>query len=293
MIKKTKVLIDCNYICHTAMHSTGFLSNNDVDTGIIYGFFRQVLNIYLATKTRDLVFIWDSGQSLRKDYFESYKSGRHKNETPEEKEMRRRAYKQFQIIRKRLLPSIGFTNNFIQTGIEGDDIIAQIIIQNPQYKFDIAASDKDLYQLLSRNVRMYKGVKKGFYTVDDFQDEYDIDPENWVRVKAIAGCISDTVPGIKGVGEKTVCKYLRGELKPSAAAYKKIVCDEGVQTEKFNMKLVKLPFPGTEEFKLSKDEFNIREFIKMCKYYSFRTILDEDLSEWRKFNENSEDRQKD
>jgi DNA polymerase-1 len=250
-----------------------------MDTGVIYGFFRQLLNIRLATQKDRFIFIWDSGQSKRKEYFEGYKSGRHKNETPEEKEARKRGYKQFQIIRKRWLPSIGFNNVFIQTGYEGDDLIA--------------GSDKDLYQLLSRDVRMYKGAKKGFYSVEDFQTEYTIYPENWIRVKAIAGCDSDTVPGIKGVGEKTVCKFIRGELKPSSAAYQKITCDEGLKIEKFNLPLVSLPYPGTEKIELVKDDFKIREFIKMCKYYSFKSILEEDIDEWRKFDENSENRSKD
>ena len=43
-------------------------------------------------------------------------------------------------------------------------------------------------------------------------------PADWPMVKAIAGCNSDNIPGVRGIGEKIASAYIRGEAKPMAVA---------------------------------------------------------------------------
>ena len=54
-------------------------------------------------------------------------------------------------------------------------------------------------------------------------EKYRIKPFEWHKVKAIAGCSSDNVKGVAGVGEITAIKYLKGELKKESKAHQNII----------------------------------------------------------------------
>lgn len=274
------VLIDCNGFCHKARFTTGELMYNGLHTGVIYGFLDQMLTIQSMTKSNNFIFLWDSKESERKKYYAEYKAGRYKNLTPEQQEELKYSFAQFTILRKRILPELGFNNNFIQDGFEADDLIAQVVEQLPSEDIVIASSDEDMYQLLSPNVKMLKS--KGFYTVDNFVAEFGINPCEWVRVKAIAGCTSDNVKGVVGVGEKTACKYIKGELKNTHKTYMNIVSDEGVKIELYNKQLVKLPFCGTQRIVLTNNKFNIEKLKEFCTYYNFKSF-EERMDEWSSF----------
>lgn len=273
------IIVDCNYVGHSSRFAVdaNLKTSTGIYTNVIYGFLQTLITLSQVYRTKRFAFVWDSKKSKRKELFPEYKKSRHKNLTEQEKIELKRAFNQFQIIRKRILPAIGFKNNFMYSGFEGDDLIASII-QSDEFgqEFLLYASDHDLYQLLSPNVSMIK--KKEIYTIDKFVEEFGINPSQWWKVKTLAGCSSDEVPGIKGIGEKTVCKYLRNKLKETSVAYKKIV-DSKEEVEKRNVPLVKLPFVGTPECKLVEDEFDIQTTKELFEYYEFESLLDE-FEEW-------------
>ena len=274
------IIVDCNYVGHAVRHTvdTKLQTSSGVHTNVIYGFLQSILMLSQVYSTNKFVFVWDSKLSKRKELFPEYKKSRHKDMTPEEKEELRQAFLQFQILRKRVIPTIGFQNNFMEPGYEGDDMIASVI-QNDDFGRDflLYASDHDLYQLLSPRVAMIK--RKELYTIDKFVQEFGINPSQWWMVKTLAGCSSDEVPGIRGVGEMTACKWLRKELKEKSVAFQKIV-DSREEVERRNIPLVKLPFEGTPVKKITEDRFDIRATRKMFQYYEFDSFLEE-FDEWR------------
>jgi 5'-3' exonuclease len=70
-------------------------------------------------------------------------------------------------------------------------------------------------------------------------------------VKSIAGCDTDDVKGVKGIGEKTAAKFLLGKLTKG----KKLdAINANLDLFKINSPLVKLPFPGTPSHELQNDE---------------------------------------
>lgn len=274
------IIVDCNYVGHAVRHTvdTKLQTSSGVHTNVIYGFLQSILMLSQVYSTNKFVFVWDSKLSKRKELFPEYKKSRHKDMTPEEKEELHQAFLQFQILRKRVIPTIGFQNNFMEPGYEGDDMIASVI-QNDDFGRDflLYASDHDLYQLLSPRVAMIK--RKELYTIDKFVQEFGINPSQWWMVKTLAGCSSDEVPGIRGVGEMTACKWLRKELKEKSVAFQKIV-DSREEVERRNIPLVKLPFEGTPVKKIAEDRFDIRATRKMFQYYEFDSFLEE-FDEWR------------
>ena len=108
-------------------------------------------------------------------------------------------------------------------------------------------------------------------TLQGFKKQYQIIPDQWGLVKCIAGCVTDEVPGIKGIGEKTVIKYLTGELKETTKAFKKI---EKQKTKyiKRNYPLVVLPLEGTDNFKLRKDKISKEGWNEVVEKLGLKSI---------------------
>ena len=272
-------LIDSNYLCYRAFFTTPELKHGNIKTGIIFGFLNQLLNIGKSVKADQYVFVWDSKKSIRKNHCSFYKEKR-KNNSDEDEEQWAEAFKQFNLLRKEILPEIGF-QNLIQSGYEADDIIASIVQNNSDHEFIIVTNDDDLFQLLDY-ADIYNLGSNKFITKDSFAEEYGIEPSRWAEVKAVAGCSSDSIPGVQGVGEKKAISYLTGEMNPDSKIYRRI---EDPKNEKFlerNRWLVYLPLPNTEKFEIQTDNaMDMRAFSRICKNYGIRKLINPDkYDEW-------------
>jgi len=256
------------------------LETDNARTEVIYNFLHAINSLAGFLKSNEFIFVWDSRKSFRRDIYPEYKVKRSSNKTPEDIEFDELTLPQFQKIRMDVIPRIGFKNNFIQTGIEADDIIAQIV-KDEDEQFVIVSSDGDLYQLFTRDFRvtMYSPTQKKYINHQTLLDDHGIEAEDWWRMKAITGCNTDNVAGIMGVGEKTAIKYLNGGLSYKSAAYKKII--DGEDIIKRNEKLVRLPFEGTKDFELIKDDISAIKFIEVFEDYNFKSFLRNDSwNEW-------------
>lgn len=265
------IIIDSNNLCYAAYFKTAHLSYGDKRTGIIFGFLMQLYTIARKFKdNRPLVFAWDSRKKLRKALLPTYKGSRKSKLTKED-------YAQFKALREKVLPELGFKNNFLSTGYEADDVIASICLLYSGEKV-IVSSDTDLYQLLDKDTMMFKSQSKQTYTARMFEKDYDIEPKMWALVKGIAGCSTDEVPGMKGVGEKTAIKFLNRQKvqKRFNEMFK-----NGEELVRRNLRLVALPFDGDViPYKVKFDEqLSLKGFYNICEGYGFRNILKE-ADEW-------------
>mgnify|MGYP000361940265 CR=1 FL=1 len=276
------VIVDSNYLAYKAKITTHELSFNGVKTGVIFGFFNQLLTIGRKLGRNETVFCWDSRKSLRREMYPDYKKKRRQEQTEEEEKSWEAAHRQFNVLRKGILPDLGFSNVFMQKKYEADDIIAKLVMENEcDDKPIVVTSDDDLLQLLD-HCDIYNLGKDEFVTAKNFKDKYGITPSQWVEVKKIAGCTSDNVKGIQGVGVKKAIQFIRGEMNPDSKTYKKII--EGRSTIDFNEKLVKLPLNGTRDFELNENKFSTIEFCRMCRDYGIRVLRDDKkLQEWRSY----------
>lgn len=90
---------------------------------------------------------------------------------------------------------------------EGDDIVSHLCLGPLKGRNKIiVSSDKDMYQLLNDTTKLYSLHKKRFVTQDDIFEEFRIRCFNFAIAKALCGDVSDNVPGVKGLGLKTVAK---------------------------------------------------------------------------------------
>lgn len=263
------LIIDCSPICYKALAVMGEdFSYEDEQTGIIFSFLLQVFKIANAFDTKELVFCWDSNSYLRKEIYPEYKENRKSTLTSFQYKI---VKKQMLELRCKVLPKLGFKNNFIQKGFEADDIIAQIVRTNPGVT--VVGSDNDLWQLLDDCV-IYQQDKNHRFTKEEFIKLYDIKPLEWVEVKNIAGCSGDNVKGIKGVGWKKAIQYLKGTL-PKGKIKDRIDSKEAKEIIFRNDELIRLPYISLEFDGVLKETkcTDIETWINVFTDYGFKSFL--------------------
>jgi hypothetical protein len=181
--------------------------------------------------------------------------------------------KQIKHLRSTLLPELGYRNILCEKGYEADDLIASVVDNLGEgHEAIVVARDGDYYQLLGPRCIIWNPSKGKAVTAKSFIKEYGISPSQWADVKALAGCGTDDVEGICGIGEKTAAAFLAGKLKPTSAKHRLIVRNHKIW--KLNLPLVRLPFEGTPVVKLRKDKVNEKKWKQLCNRLGFRTLQD-------------------
>ena len=89
--------------------------------------------------------------------------------------------------------------------IEADDVIGHLS-NNIDGKVWIMSSDRDYLQLASERVTIFSPIKKKFYDEKSVLQEYGVTARNFLTQKILLGDSGDNVPGVKGLGVKTMLK---------------------------------------------------------------------------------------
>lgn len=267
------LLLDCNYLCHRAFHAYGRLSHDNIPTGVVFGFMRDVLYLQDRYATDRVVFCWDFGKPLRCREYQKYKEDRRERvmsaaELADALLLR----SQIRLLRSQYIPGLGYKNNFYQHGYEADDVIASIVKESLPKREDaiIVSADKDLYQLLGRYVCIFNPHKKEEMTESTLREQYGVSPTTWVEVKAMAGCPTDNIQGIRGVGEKTAAAFLGGRLKETSKAF--LAITQGNKIWRRNLKLVELPYQGTKKFRLREDDVSVSAWQRLIDKLGFESL---------------------
>lgn len=258
------LIFDANYMARRAFYSRAGM----LERGTIFGFLKDVAACLDYFQSQTAVFCWDSKHSERMRLFPRYKEARKKRiEGLNPKDFKREThfYRQVHNLRDKILTrELGYANNFVQSGYEADDLIA-VCCQTFPGRLVIVSADHDLYQLLSEHVRIWNPAQRKLMTFNSFVRKYDIYPDQWVDVKAIAGCSSDSIPGVGGAGEWRAVQYVCGQLGPKSKLYRKIIA-AGELVER-NRALIRLPFPGTEHCEPQRDSCSPERWRKFSKAY--------------------------
>jgi 5'-3' exonuclease len=70
------------------------------------------------------------------------------------------------------------------------------------------STDKDFLQLANSRIKVWSPTKKKMYDEDTVLDEYGISSHNLIWYRVLDGDKSDNIPGVKGLGLKTIQKKL-------------------------------------------------------------------------------------
>ncbi|KFB07344.1 5'-3' exonuclease [Malacoplasma iowae] len=209
---KKALIIDGNSLMFRAYYGTinqvdFFIKNNVFPTNAIKTMMLIIYKILETNKYDYAVIAFDHKEkNFRKEEFEEYKANRAK--TPD------LLIKQIPIIQD-IMPYFGF-NVFCVPGIEADDIVGSSakLLSESGIDCDVYTSDKDILQLVNKNVNVIhfkKGISETItYTNENFENLNDgLKPSQIPDYKGIAGDSSDNLPGIKGIGHKTAIDLLK------------------------------------------------------------------------------------
>ena len=103
------------------------------------------------------------------------------------------------------MPSIELLN------YEADDLIATYVkqISNLGAKVTVISSDKDLMQLVSKDIRLYDPMKSKVIGEKEVFEKFGVKPNQVVDVQSLAGDPSDNIPGVPGIGIKTAAELIQ------------------------------------------------------------------------------------
>jgi 5'-3' exonuclease len=127
----------------------------------------------------------------------------------------------------------------------------------------MVTTDKDLFQCICEQIGWYSPIQNKAWYYRSFMTEYGIEPRQFALVKAIAGCSSDNVPGIKGVGDKTALKYVKNELPKTHKTYRDI--ENNLELINFNKEIVCLPHQAVRPFGIQILPVNYDLFDTWCR----------------------------
>lgn len=276
------LLLDMSYLANRALYSTGQLGDEKGrPTGVLFGIFRDIKVLTEGFNTDNVCYCFDTDTAMQKrqEIFPDYKKTRrerHLLATAKERKARKGMKEQLTALRTSILPKLNIKNIYHLPGFEADDLISLLCAKLREEKRIIVSADQDMYQLLDDQTIIYNPQSKKPYTAGSLMEEYGIAPKDWVIVKAIAGCSTDDVPGVKGVGEITAAKFLTGPAseKPKTPTENKINEFLGSSQYATNLRLVQLPYeqarvrPPFEE-KIDKelwekvmDEYGMKSLVK-------------------------------
>lgn len=187
------------------------MSAHGYQMGGCIGFLRTLRRIVTEIQPSAVYVCWEGGgSSRRRSLLSDYKLNRapgklnrfYEDDIPDTEENR-----QHQTLALLAMLKFAPVCQLYASDCEGDDLVAYLSC-GPMRNVDkvIVSSDKDLYQLLNAKTRLYSLHKKTFVTAETVLEEFRVQAKHFALAKALCGDPGDNVPGVKGVGFKTVAR---------------------------------------------------------------------------------------
>lgn len=205
--QKRLLLLDGNAIIHRAFHGIPPLTNQaGIQLNAVYGFTATFLNVLEKFQPDYIIATFDlPGKTFRHEKFSEYKGNR---KTPADD----------------LIPQFSLTKDVVKAfnipilekaGFEADDIIGTLSVQASEKNLEtiIVTGDKDTLQLVDDKVKVFT-MSRGLndmllYDREMVKEKIGVSPEQVIEYKGLRGDVSDNIPGVKGVGDKTALTLLQ------------------------------------------------------------------------------------
>ena len=209
MIDKKKLfLIDgmaLIYRAYYAMIKNPLKSSSGLNTSAIYGFINSLIKLLKDENPEYIAVVLDTkAKTFRHEQYDLYKANR--KPMPEE-------------LSEQLIPLYDVLDSlnikiYKKDGYEADDIIGTITKRmfNDNLTTYMYSGDKDFMQLINSNTFLYtpgnsfKPIK--ICREKDVVVKCGVSATNFIDYLALLGDVSDNIPGVKGVGNKTASKLI-------------------------------------------------------------------------------------
>lgn len=232
------LLVDGN-----ALYKRGFIGTSGTynHEGKQVGGIYQFLTVLRKILTEDLYHksfvFWDGDFSgkLRWEFYKDYKIDRGKDyilgtqpDDPSEIIQRSMVYNYLEEL---------YIRQLSDPVVESDDFIAYYCAVKPKNtKVTIATSDRDLCQLINKDVRVYLLDLKTYVTHENYQEFFKHHKDNLVLIKILCGDSSDSIKGIRRVGENSLLTHFP-ILKERKVELEEIInISKELQNERINNK---------------------------------------------------------
>lgn len=188
------------------------MSSHGYQMGGCIGFLKSMQRLCREFQPSRVYVTWEGGGSSRRrklypEYKATRKPGRlnrfYGDDIPDSEENKKHQL----ITLLSMLKNVPVCQVYV-SDCEGDDIVAYLCrgpLRSTGNKV-IVSADKDMYQLLDDKTKIYSLYKKRFITPEDLFEEFRIKSHNFALAKCLCGDDGDNVPGVKGLGFKTVAK---------------------------------------------------------------------------------------
>lgn len=209
------VIIDGHAVAHRAYHSIPPLSLNGQPVNAIYGFYSMLLSAIDILKPDHLVVCLDSpGPTFRQSEFVGYRAKRKPADVA--------LVSQLPLIPETL--DVARITYYALGGYEADDLIGTIVQKSLRKvsaksqhhlvsKVTIITGDKDLMQLVSDKVSLFVPIRglseTKLFGPDEVKEKLGVNPNQVIDLKALMGDMSDSYPGVAGVGPVAAIDLLK------------------------------------------------------------------------------------
>ena len=202
------VLIDGHSILNRAFYGVPDLTNGQgLHTNAVYGFLNIMFKILEEEQPDYLTVAFDvHAPTFRHEIYQDYKGTR----KPMPQELREQVP-----VMKQMLQAMRICI-MEKAGLEADDILGTIAKRGEREGMEVAlvSGDRDLLQIASDHIKIRIPKTKGGrteiedYYAKDVEAKYQVDPIQFIDLKALMGDTADNSPGVPKVGEKTATELM-------------------------------------------------------------------------------------
>ncbi len=204
---RTLIALDGNSLIHRAFHALPPLTSTKGElTNASYGFATMLTRALSDLHPTHIAAAFDTPRpTFRHERYDAYKGTR----PPTPDGLGHQFQRVFEILDILHIPV------FRIDGLEADDLLGTMATRGPELDIDVIliTGDTDALQLVGPRVKVLvprKGMSDTvLYDVDAVRERYGLEPAQLVDLRALRGDVSDNIPGVPGVGEKTATKLLQ------------------------------------------------------------------------------------
>lgn len=196
-------IIDWNSFIYRMFYALPEFSTSDGKlVNAIFGMAKFFVNLSLKDKPDYLIFVRDAKwDNFRHEIYSDYKATR--DRMPDNLKVQLSSIDE--MIGKMWIEIIEIP------GFEADDVIATLAVdlwKNSENDIYILSGDKDLFSLITENVKMYDTMKKKIYGIEDTIEKFWVEPKYISDYLAIVGDTSDNIPWIPGFWPKKAIELI-------------------------------------------------------------------------------------
>ena len=283
------LLIDGHYYVYRSFHAIQNLTNSKGEpANAVYGFVKTVRKMIKDVRPDLAAVFWDEGM-------------------PQKRVALQPAYKQQrEAMPDKMIPQLDFLRSFCRAmglvsisrpDTEADDLMGCYVVAARKAAVEVvlATNDKDLFQLVDRQVTVYSTNKTDLKNPKDSHallgelevtQKWDVPPGQIVEILALTGDSVDNIPGIEGIGHKTAANLIRefgtvenllqhlSEVKNEKLRQRLEQSQQQIQDNR-QMVQLELDHPLPVEISELQIKPDYPEYIRGLQKYDFNSLLPE------------------